>query len=83
MRLNKGSYAKRIALGFRKPNAGADAALEEKQVLSLSNLVQKVYPFEALPFIRFSDSLNNIFYLIKFQVAPAFAFTCFFPAAGP
>ena len=32
--------------------------LEEKQVLSLSNLVQKAYPFEALPFITFSDSLT-------------------------
>ena len=32
--------------------------LEEKQILSLSNLVQKGYPFEALPFITFSDSLT-------------------------
>ena len=32
--------------------------LEEKQVLSLSNLVQKAYPFEALPFFTFSDSLT-------------------------
>ena len=32
--------------------------LAEKQVLSLSNLVQKPYPFEALPFITFSDSLT-------------------------
>ena len=32
--------------------------LEEKQVLSLSNLIQKAYPFEALPFITFSDSLT-------------------------
>ena len=32
--------------------------VEEKQVLSLSNLVQKAYPFEALPFITFSDSLT-------------------------
>ena len=32
--------------------------LKEKQVLSLSNLVQKAYPFEALPFITFSDSLT-------------------------
>ena len=32
--------------------------LEHDQVLSLSNLVQKAYPFEALPFITFSDSLT-------------------------
>lgn len=32
--------------------------LAEKQVLSLTNLVQKAYPFEALPFITFSDSLT-------------------------
>ena len=32
--------------------------LEEKQVLSLSNLIQKAYPFKALPFITFSDSLT-------------------------
>lgn len=32
--------------------------LAETQVLSLSNLVQKPYPFEALPFITFSDSLT-------------------------
>jgi glyoxylase-like metal-dependent hydrolase (beta-lactamase superfamily II) len=32
--------------------------LEANQVLSLSNLVQKAYPFEALPFITFSDSLT-------------------------
>ena len=32
--------------------------LEETQILSLSNLVQKAYPFEALPFITFSDSLT-------------------------
>lgn len=32
--------------------------LEEKQVLSLSNLIQKAYPFEALPFITFNDSLT-------------------------
>ena len=32
--------------------------LEAKQVLSLSNLVQKAYPFDALPFITFSDSLT-------------------------
>ena len=32
--------------------------LEEKQVLSLTNLVQNAYPFEALPFITFSDSLT-------------------------
>jgi glyoxylase-like metal-dependent hydrolase (beta-lactamase superfamily II) len=32
--------------------------LAEKQVLSLSNLVQKAYPFESLPFITFSDSLT-------------------------
>lgn len=33
-------------------------SLEEKQVLSLSNLVQKAYQFDALPFITFSDSLT-------------------------
>ena len=32
--------------------------LEQEQVLSLNNLVQKAYPFEALPFITFSDSLT-------------------------
>jgi len=32
--------------------------LEEKQVLSITNLVQKAYPYEALPFITFSDSLT-------------------------
>ena len=32
--------------------------LAATQVLSLSNLVQKPYPFEALPFITFSDSLT-------------------------
>ncbi|MEO6674987.1 MAG: MBL fold metallo-hydrolase [Ginsengibacter sp.] len=32
--------------------------LQEQQVLSLSNLVQKASPFEALPFITFSDSLT-------------------------
>ena len=32
--------------------------LESQQVLSLSNLVQRPYPFEALPFITFSDSLT-------------------------
>ena len=32
--------------------------LEEEQVLTLTNLVQKAYPFEALPFITFSDSLT-------------------------
>ncbi len=32
--------------------------LNEKQVLSIFNLVQKPYPFEALPFITFSDSLT-------------------------
>ncbi len=32
--------------------------LASTQVLSLSNLVQKPYPFEALPFITFSDSLT-------------------------
>jgi hypothetical protein len=32
--------------------------LAEKQALSLSNLVQKPYPFEALPFITFSDTLT-------------------------
>lgn len=32
--------------------------LEKDQVLSLTNLVQKAYPFEALPFITFSDSLT-------------------------
>jgi cyclase len=32
--------------------------LEQDQVLSLTNLVQKAYPFEALPFITFSDSLT-------------------------
>ncbi len=31
--------------------------LAEDQVLSLTNLVQKAYPYEALPFITFSDSL--------------------------
>ena len=32
--------------------------LEQDQVLSLSNLVQKAYPYEGLPFITFSDSLT-------------------------
>ncbi len=32
--------------------------LEQDQVLSLTNLVQKAYPYEALPFITFSDSLT-------------------------
>ena len=32
--------------------------LAEKQVLSLSNLVQNPYPFDALPFITFSESLT-------------------------
>ena len=31
--------------------------LEKDQVLSLTNLVEKAYPYEALPFITFSDSL--------------------------
>ncbi len=32
--------------------------MEQDQVLSLTNLVQKAYPYEALPFITFSDSLT-------------------------
>lgn len=32
--------------------------LEHDQILSLTNLVQKTYPYEALPFITFSDSLT-------------------------
>ena len=32
--------------------------LEQDQVLSLTNLIQKAYPSEALPFITFSDSLT-------------------------
>src|SRR6516165_9115187 len=32
--------------------------LEETQILSITNLVQQPYPFEALPIITFSDSLT-------------------------
>jgi glyoxylase-like metal-dependent hydrolase (beta-lactamase superfamily II) len=32
--------------------------LEEKQILSVTNLVQQPYPFEGLPVITFSDSLT-------------------------
>ena len=32
--------------------------MEQDQTLSLTNLVQKAYPYEALPFITFSDSLT-------------------------
>jgi cyclase len=32
--------------------------MEHDQILSLTNLIQKAYPYEALPFITFSDSLT-------------------------